>query len=87
MVKASERKMMAKEVMADRDVSVSLVCRTFLISETCYRYKPKLSNDNEKIADLLLGLTQNQRNWGIGGITPIQKLKLSQRKISTTDLH
>jgi len=65
-VKASERKMMAKEVMADRDVSISLVCRTFLISETCYRYKPKLSNDNEKIADLLLGLTQNQRNWGFG---------------------
>ncbi len=59
-VKASERKMMAKEVMANRDVSISLVCRTFLISETCYRYKPKLSNDNEKIADFLLGLPIDQ---------------------------
>jgi len=30
----------------------------------------------------------NERpNMGIGGITPIQKLKLTQRKISTTDLH
>jgi len=65
-VKASERKVMAKEVMVHRDVSISLVCRTFLISETCYRYQPKLSCDNEKIADLLLGLTQNQRNWGFG---------------------
>jgi len=65
-VKASERKVMAKEVMVHRNVSVSLVCRTFLISETCYRYQPKLSRDNEKIADLLLGLTQNQRNWGFG---------------------
>jgi putative transposase len=30
----------------------------------------------------------NERpNMGIGGITPIQKLKLTQRKISTSDLH
>jgi putative transposase len=30
----------------------------------------------------------NERpNMGIGGITPIQKLKLTQRKRSTTDLH
>ena len=66
MVKASERKMMAKEVMVNRAVSISLVCRIFSISETCYRYQPKLNSDNEKIATLLLGLTQNQRNWGFG---------------------
>ena len=66
MVKASERKVMAKEVMVNRDVSISLVCRIFSISETCYRYQPKLNSDNEKIANLLLGLTQNQRNWGFG---------------------
>jgi putative transposase len=47
-------------------MSIALACRTFLISETCYRYTPKLSVDNAKIADLLLGLTQNQRNWGFG---------------------
>ena len=66
MVKASERKVMAKEVMINRAVSISLVCRIFSISETCYRYQPKLNSDNEKIANLLLGLTQNQRNWGFG---------------------
>lgn len=66
MVKASERKVMVKEVIAHRDVSVSLVCRIFLISETCYRYQPKLSCDNEKIAGLLQRLTQHQRNWGFG---------------------
>jgi len=65
-VKASERKVMAKEVMINRAVSISLVCRIFSISETCYRYQPKLNSDNEKIANLLLGLTQNQRNWGFG---------------------
>lgn len=66
MVRASERKVMAKEVMANRNVSISLVCRTFLISETCYRYHSKLNSDNEKVAQLLLGLTQKQRNWGFG---------------------
>ena len=65
MVKASERKMMAQEVIANRDVSISLICRTFSISETCYRYQAKLNSDNEKIANLLLALTQNQRNWGL----------------------
>ncbi len=57
---------MAKEVIVNRAVSISLICRIFSISETCYRYQPKLNSDNEKIADLLLGLTQNQRNWGFG---------------------
>ena len=66
MVRASERKVMATEAMINHDVSISLICRTFTISETCYRYQPKLSDDNELIADLLLGLTQNQRNWGFG---------------------
>lgn len=66
MVKASERKMMAKEVLVNHAVSISLVCRIFSISETCYRYQSKLNSDNEKIANLLLGLTQSQRNWGFG---------------------
>jgi putative transposase len=57
---------MAHEVVINKKMSIALACRTFLISETCYRYIPKLSVDNEKIADLLLGLTQNQRNWGFG---------------------
>jgi len=65
-VKASERKVMAKEAMTSHTVSVSLICRAFSISETCYRYEPKLKSDNEKIANLLLALTQNQRNWGFG---------------------
>lgn len=56
---------MAKEAIINHDVSVILICSTFTISETCYRYQPKLSN-NELIADLLLALTKNQRNWGFG---------------------
>ena len=52
--------------MTQRHISVALACRTFGISETCYRYDPKLSDENARIADLLLGLTQAHRTWGFG---------------------
>ena len=64
MVEASERKVMAKKATVNHKASVSLICHTLLISETCYRYKPKLNIDNELIAHSLVALTQNQRNWG-----------------------
>jgi putative transposase len=49
-----------------RGVSIALACRTFGVSETCYRYAPKLRCENEKIGDLLVGLTRAKRNWGFG---------------------
>ena len=66
MVKASERKVLAHEVVSINKMSIALACRTFMISETCYRYTPKLSDENEEIAALLLDLSQCQRNWGFG---------------------
>jgi putative transposase len=36
------------------------------ISETCYRYRPVLSVENEEIADWLERLTANKRSWGFG---------------------
>jgi putative transposase len=36
------------------------------VSETCYRYTPKLNGKNEEISDLLAGLTQAKRSWGLG---------------------
>ena len=47
-------------------VSIALACRTFQISETCYRYSPILSDENEEIADWLERLTANKRSWGFG---------------------
>ena len=35
-----------------------------MISETCYRYSPKLSSENIFIADCLIDLTNEHRNWG-----------------------
>ena len=57
---------MAVAAVTQRDVSVALACRTFGLSETCYRYTRQLNDDNERIADLLVGLTQARRNWGFG---------------------
>jgi len=57
---------MAKQVAAVRGLSVRLACRAFAISETCFRYQPKLSDENAEIADWLIRLTHNQRNWGFG---------------------
>lgn len=37
-----------------------------MISETCYRYQPKLSGENALIADWLIRVTANQSNWGFG---------------------
>jgi putative transposase len=45
-------------------LSVAVACRAFVISETCYRYNAKLSDENILVADWLLCLTSSQRNWG-----------------------
>jgi len=57
---------MAKKTVAERATSIRLACNIFQISETCYRYKRKLSAENIRIADWLIRLTENQRNWGFG---------------------
>jgi len=54
------------KAVAQRGVSIALACRTFQISETCYRYSPVLSDENEESADWLERLTANKRNWGFG---------------------
>lgn len=57
---------MAIKAIEQYEISISLATRTFGISETCYRYSSKLSHDNEIIADWLIRLTTNHRNWGFG---------------------
>lgn len=57
---------MAVVAVAQRQASIAQACRTFGVSETCYRYGPKLRHENEQIADLLAGLTQAHKTWGFG---------------------
>jgi len=61
-----QRREMAANAVARREASIALACRAFGVSETCYRYGPKLRAGNEKIADLLVGLTVARKTWGFG---------------------
>ena len=40
---------MAVEAVAQKGVSIALACRTFGVSERCYRYERKLKPENERI--------------------------------------
>lgn len=66
MVKPSKRRELAQKAVTQKGCSIRLACKTFSISETCYRYQSKLSGENALIAEWLIRLAQNQRNWGFG---------------------
>jgi putative transposase len=57
---------MAQEVVINKKMNIALACRTLAVSETCYQYMPKLSVEDGKISDLLVGLTLEHRYWGFG---------------------
>jgi putative transposase len=57
---------MASQVVKDRAVTIRRACWLFSISQTCYRYQPKLSDENAWIADWLLRLAYTHRTWGFG---------------------
>jgi putative transposase len=57
---------MAARAVAEKGMPITLACVAFGISESCYRYQPKLQAENTQIADWLVRLTENNRNWGFG---------------------
>jgi len=61
-VKPSLREEMAIVAVSEHSISIRRACEFFLVSESCYRYRSKLSDENERIADWLIRLTHNQRN-------------------------
>lgn len=66
MVKPSRLKEVAQTAVKAGKASIRVACAAVGISETCYRYQPKLDSENEEIADWLIRLTHNQKNWGFG---------------------
>jgi len=66
MVRPSQRRKMANWAVKVKGSPIARACRLFGVSQSCYRYQPKLSSENAVIADWLLRLTHNQRNWGFG---------------------
>ncbi|XQM33961.1 Transposase [Cupriavidus sp. H19C3] len=57
---------MARDAVARRGVSIRLASEAFGVGQTCYRYERQRNAENEQIADWLLRLTDNHRNWGFG---------------------
>lgn len=65
-MKPSQRKEMAQTVVAVKGISIRMACAAFGISESCYRYQPKLASENDEIGDWLTRLTDLHTDWGFG---------------------
>lgn len=65
-VKPSRQRKMGRHYVEAGRMSVKVACIAFGISHTCYRYGANPNAENEVIADWLVRLTTNQRNWGFG---------------------
>jgi len=50
-VKPSQRKEMAQAVVAAKGIRIRMACVAFGVSESCYRYQPKLGSENDEIAN------------------------------------
>jgi len=57
---------MAKYAVDHRNIPIRVACAAFVVSESCYRYASKQNAENEAIANWLMRLTDNHRNWGFG---------------------
>ncbi|MFZ6659183.1 IS3 family transposase, partial [Undibacterium sp. TJN19] len=62
----SQRREMARWAVQQHAASIRIACAAFAVSQVCYRYEARLSSENDQIADWLIRLTHNQRNWGFG---------------------
>lgn len=66
----SQRREMAAKAVKHRGVSIALACQRCGVSETCYRYSPLFSDQNEMIADLLVRLNEACKMWGVWAVFP-----------------
>lgn len=66
MVRPSQRREMAQWAVETKGATIKQACTDFALSETAYRYQPKRSSEDDVIADWLVRLTFNQKNWGFG---------------------
>ena len=64
MVRPARRKEMALRAVSEGRLTIRAACVAFTISESCYRYQPKLSHENAVIAQWLEALTKKEKTWG-----------------------
>ena len=57
---------MAQHAVQHRGLSIRAACEAFRISQAGYRYEARRGVEDDEIAQCLLRLTDNNRNWGFG---------------------
>jgi putative transposase len=76
---------MAKAVARENGILILMACWIFDISEHCYRSQSKRNDDNLLIADWLMRLTDNNRNWGFGlcflYLRNVQRLPFDHKRV------
>lgn len=65
-VAPQRRRQMACHYIEDRGISICRACRILNISVTCYYHKSVATDENQQIANLLIKLTDENKNWGFG---------------------
>ena len=65
-LRPSRRREVARWAIEEKGLSIRLACEAFGLSESGSRYVPQRNVENQRIADWLVRLTDNQRNWGFG---------------------
>lgn len=66
MKRPSQCRELAAKAVAKKGGSIALACRAYGASETCFRYSSNRDEEDEMIADLLVGLTDIHTTWGFG---------------------
>ena len=66
MTRSAPRRELAEKAVVTEGVSIAPACRASGVSETCFRYSPKRDDENEMIANLLVGLTNVHKTSGFG---------------------
>ncbi len=70
----SQRREMAENAVARRGASIALACRAFGVSETCYRYGPKLRAENDHLRHLAAGaLAEAERRAPRRDLVPLRQ--------------
>ena len=57
---------MAHQALQQLGLLIRVACQAFQISQASYRYEARRSIEDDEIAQWLLRLTDNNRNWGFG---------------------
>lgn len=57
---------MAHQALQQLGLLIRVACQAFQISQASYRHEARRSIEDDEIAQWLLRLTDNNRNWGFG---------------------